>query len=190
MAGENKKTSKAVKKTVAKKAVAKRDADELDLLQAITRRLTKGGVSAKVEAAVQDEETDEDVDDVLEGDEDLGDLEEGVEVSELVIDDDGEVSGKKRARVEAEPEDALEPEEEPLSVVDIVLATIAAPEDEDEEEEPAKPRKKETAEDEDEDEDEDLSVTEKKADEFTCLSCYLILKRHLMAGDNTCRDCA
>jgi hypothetical protein len=78
-------------------------------------------------------------------------------------------------------------------VVDIVLAGIigeGASEDEDEEEVQPKAAAKEDAEEEEDQYDEELSVIEKKSDEFTCQSCYFILKRHLMAQNGFCRDCA
>jgi len=117
-------------------------------------------------------------------------------IDELIVTDEGEVSTAKKTRAgtESETEEAeiLVEDDEPYSVVDIVLAEIIKEETpEDEEEEEVQPKAAVKVETDEEDEyDEELSVIEKKSDEFTCQSCYFILKRHLMAQDGICRDCA
>ena len=174
------------KKTVAKKTVAKRREreEDFDELKLITSALTP------------EAELDEDIeiDDELELD--YVELDEEVIIEELIVTDEGVVlvPKKTRGRVEAEPEEPeiVVEDDEPYSVVDIVLAGIikeGTPEDDEEEEvQPKEAAKVET--DEEDQYDEELSVIEKKSDEFTCQSCYFILKRHLMAQNGVCKDCA
>jgi len=162
-----------------------RQEEELDELELLTRSLAAGskkkvGVEEDDELEIEDTELDDD----------------DVVIDELIVTDEGEVSTAKKTRAgagsETEEAEILVEDDEPYSVVDIVLAEIIKEETpEDEEEEEVQPKAAVKVETDEEDEyDEELSVIEKKSDEFTCQSCYFILKRHLMAQNGICRDCA
>ena len=106
---------------------------------------------------------------------------------------------------DTDPDLVIEDEEE-VSATEIALARVIGDDveenedDEDEEDAPvvSKKTKKtkkqvdeaELEDDEDED-DEYFDVVAKSNDEFTCQSCFFILRSHLRSGDTDyCRDCA
>ena len=139
----------------------------------------------------------------------IGVLDPDVVLEVLVVTGDGEVAGKKRTmRADSndiDPDLVIEDEEE-VSATEIALARVIGDDveendDEDEEEDApvvkkkAKKTKKQVdeaeLEDDEDDDDEDFNVVAKSNDEFTCQSCFFILRSHLRSGTTDyCRDCA